>query len=119
MPDANRYLNLIDGLKAEDEPIEKPTEKPASKAEPKKRKKTKAPKKPPTARSTDGPKIPRINRSSVAKSKNPDFEKATYYLPKTTTRKMRLHAVEFEIEMSYLVNAAVIAYLENQQQADE
>ena len=112
MPNENRYLDLLGGLNAEDEPATEPSKK--AKAKSKKQRK-----KPPTSRSTDGPKIPRINRGSMAKSKNPDFEKATYYLPKTTTRKMRLHAVEFEIEMSDLVNAAVIAYLENQQQADE
>lgn len=110
MAEPNRYLNLIDELKKPDEPASKPvTEKP-KKA---KAKTKRAKKEVPTKRSEDDPKMRRVGSGGLAKSKHPDYEKGTYYLPKTTTHRMRVHAVNKQIELSDLVDIAVRQYLEN------
>lgn len=110
MSEQNRYLNLIDELNKTDEPTAEPvTEKPK-----KAKAKTKRPnKEAPTKRSEDDPKMRRVGSGVIAKSKHPDFEKGTYYLPKSTTHKMRVHAVTKQMEMSDLVDLAVKQYLEN------
>ena len=106
MSEDNRYLELLDGLKADDEPASKAPAKAKAKAKSKKKKQ-------PTARAKSDPKMPRVSKSNVAKSKNPDFEKGTYYLPKTTTHQMRIHSATEQMEMSELVNNAVLEYLKN------
>ena len=60
--------------------------------------------------------MPRVSRGSVAKSKNPDFEKGTYYLPKSLTHQMRIHAATHQVEMSNLVAEAVAEYIERRAQ---
>ena len=110
MSEANRYLDLLNELNTEEEPTEESESKEPKKAKAKAKSRKK---KPPTARVKSDPKMPRVNKSSVAKSKSPDFEKGTYYLPKTTTHKMRIHAATDQIEMSDLVNNAVLEYLKN------
>ncbi len=110
MSEQNRYLNLIDELNKTDEPIAEPVaEKPKKTKARTKRVKKEAP----TKRSEDDPKIRRVGSGVLAKSKRPDYEKGTYYLPKTTTHKMRVHAVNKQIEMSDLVDIAIKQYLKN------
>ena len=111
MAEGNRFSNLMGGLKSSDnkgtaEPVEKKQEKAKAKAKVSK-------KKPPTAKSKADPKMPRVAKGSIAKSKNPDFEKGTYYLPKTITHSMRIYAATEQIEMSDLVSLAVAEYIEN------
>lgn len=108
MAEANRYLNLLDELNSDDKPTAEP-EPEQPKKEKSKAGATK--KKQPTARVKSDPKMSRVARSNLAKSKNPDFEKGTYYLPKTTTHKMRIYAATEQVEMSDLVDLAVNEYL--------
>ena len=111
MSEANRYLNLLNELNTEEETTKEPEPKAPTQAKAKAKSRKR---KPPTVRAKSEPKMPRVSKSSTAKSRNPDFEKGTYYLPKTTTHKMRIHAATEQIEMSDLVNRAVLKYLENQ-----
>lgn len=110
MSEQNRYLSLIGELNKTDETVDEPVAKKPKKPSAKTKQ---AKKEAPTKRSEGDPKIRRVGSGALAKSKHPDYEKGTYYLPKTTTHKMRVHAVTEQIEMSDLVNIAVKEYLEN------
>ena len=110
MANNNRYLNLLDELNSDDEVTVEPEQKKPEKA--KSRAKS-SKKKPPTVKSKADPKMPRVAKGSIAKSKNPDFEKGTYYLPKAITHSMRIYAATEQIEMSDLVSLAVAEYIEN------
>lgn len=110
MANDNRYLDLLSELNSDDEPAAEPAQKNPEKS--KSRAKA-SKKKPPTARANSDPKMPRVAKDSIAKSKNPDFEKGTYYLPKTITHKMRVYAATEQIEMSDLVSLAIAEYIDN------
>lgn len=107
----NRFSNLMGGLKSSGEPAEK--EQPATQSKPKKAKKKSADKAP-TAKADADPKMKRGTSKSIAKYKNPDYEKGTYYLPKELTHQMRIYGATQRLEMSELVEYAVREYIENQ-----
>ena len=108
MSEENRFSNLMGGLKGGDKPVEKTAE-----VKPQKQKRTykKREQKAPTAKDPDDPKIRRESSVQLAKSKDPDYEKGTYYLRKELTHEMRIYAATTKIEMSELVEFAVRQHL--------
>lgn len=108
MANENRFSSLMGGLKGSDEPASKP-----AKVEPKKqrRKSPEPEQKAPTTKAKSDPKIRRLTDRPLAKSKDPTYEKATFYLEKDLTHEMRIYAATKKVEMSDIVSVAVTQYL--------
>ena len=112
MANQNRFGNLMSGLNAssaDEKPVEKAPEPKANKKRSKQTKKASS--KPATARASSDPKVSRKGDDVLAKYKNPDYEKGTYYLPKELTHQMRIYAVTHKLQISDLVEKAVTQYL--------
>lgn len=111
MSEGNRFSNLMGGLKGGDDSASEPAPKKA------KTPRKKAARKPTDATATNKAegeeKMKRGVEHSLAKYKNPDYEKGTYYLQKTVTHEMRIYAATRKLEMSELVGKAVREYMKN------
>ena len=117
MSEGNRFSGLMGELKGGDKPDSKPAPKKA------KSRRKKAAKVETDATATNKDKadepMPRGTKNSLAKYKDPDYEKGTYYLKKKTTHKMRIYAATRKLEMSELVEKAVREYMVNNPVEDE
>ena len=108
MSSENRFSNLMGGLKGSEEPESKPA---AKKTRKKKQPLSRLDGKAATAKQPGEPKIRREPSTPLAKSKDPDYEKGTYYLPKDLTHEMRIYAASRKLQMSDLAEAAIRQYL--------
>ena len=112
MPE-NRFGNLMSGLNTSSTDT-----KPSAPKAKKKRKKTatEADIITPTRRDEEGPKMPRNRHPGreigLAKSRDPRYEKGTYYILKEITHAMRIYAASNKMQMSELVAKAVKSYME-------
>lgn len=112
MADKNRFGNLMSGLNsssADEKPAKKTPEPKAKKKRSQQAKKASG--KPATTKADSDPKVSRKGDDLLVKSKSPDYEKGTYYLPKELTHQMRIYAVSNRMQMSDLVADAVSQYL--------
>lgn len=110
MSEGNRFADLMGGIKGSE-----PAKESAPKKAKSRRKKTSKVETDATATNKikgDEP-MPRGTKNSLAKYKNPDYEKGTYYLPKKVTHQMRIYAATRKLEMSDLVATAVKEYIIN------
>lgn len=110
MANENRFGNLMSGLNAGSTDA-KPVEKAAPAKTEKKRRQKRDPA--PTMKKPSDPSMSRKSDESLVKSKSPDYEKGTYYLPKDLTYQMRVYAAGHRMQMSDLVAFAVSEYLES------
>lgn len=66
----------------------------------------------PELKQSDAQTSKHLPSESLAKSKDPDYARATIYLPKTLHKRLKLAATVSEIEMSDIAEQAITKWLD-------